>query len=58
MEYILIGIAVIAFIAFGNYVNLTSFTRRQSNENLKEENEHRDLNDVRRGQDSFKNRMK
>lgn len=60
MEYVLIGIAAVAIIAFLVYVNLTSYTQRQRNENLKEENAHRDFseNNPRSGQDAFKHRMK
>jgi hypothetical protein len=58
MIYVWIGIAAIGIIVFTVYVNKTSFTQRQRDENLKEENAHRDLNDLRKGQDSLKNRMK
>jgi hypothetical protein len=58
MIYVWIGIAAIGIIVFTVYVNKTSFTQRQRDENLKEENAHRDLNDLRKGHDSLKNRMK
>ena len=60
MEYILIGIIGILIIAFLVYASLTSFTQRQRDENLKEENAHRDFSEInpKSGQDSFKHRMK
>ena len=60
MQYVLIGIAGVAFVAFLIYIHYSSLTHRQKNENMKEENAHRDFSEhnPRSGQDMFRHRMK
>ncbi|MFU8793593.1 MAG: hypothetical protein ACNA7K_06160 [Acholeplasmataceae bacterium] len=60
MEYVILGVVVILILVFLSYVGLTGFSQKQRNENLKEENAHRDFSEInpRAGQDAFKYRGK
>ena len=60
MPYVIAGLVIVFVIAFLVYVSLTSNTHRQRQENMKEENAHRDFSEInpRSGQSSFKHRLK
>ncbi|TVP95612.1 MAG: hypothetical protein EA374_03495 [Acholeplasmatales bacterium] len=60
MEYVIVGLIILFVVVFFLFVSLTSFSHRQRNENMKEENAHRDFSEInpRSGQDSFKYRIK